>query len=61
MGFAEAMILEYNGRKKNIAFRLSLNKLYSRERDIFSEFVDEVEEESDDYLADERDEQLKIL
>ena len=61
LGFAEAMILEYNGRKKNSAFRLSLNKLYSRERDIFSDLVDEIDYDSDDYPVAESEEQLKML
>ena len=43
MGFAEAMILEYNGKKKFSPHRLSINKLYVR--DYFStEFGDEEEE-----------------
>ena len=43
MGFAEAMILEYNGKKKFSPHRLSINKLYIR--DYFStEFGDEEEE-----------------
>lgn len=29
MGFAEAMILEYNGRKKSSVYRLQINRLYS--------------------------------
>ncbi len=61
LGFAEAMILEYNGRKKNSAFRLSLNKLYSRERDIFSDLVDEIDYDPDDYSVAENEEQLKML
>ena len=28
MGYAEAMLLEYNGKKKNLAQRLSMNKLH---------------------------------
>ena len=31
MGFAEAMILEYNGKKKSTAGKLFLNKLYARD------------------------------
>ena len=43
MGYAEAMILEYNGKKKFSPYRLSINKLYMR--DYFStEFEDEEEE-----------------
>ena len=29
MGFAEAMVLEYNGRKKSSVYRLQINRLYS--------------------------------
>ena len=29
IGFAEAMILEYNGRKKSSVYRLQINRLYS--------------------------------
>lgn len=35
MGFAEAMVNEYNGRKKSNANMLSLNKLHSRSNPIF--------------------------
>ena len=31
MGYAEAMVLEYNGKKKNNGTRLAINKLYSKE------------------------------
>lgn len=31
MGYAEAMLLEYNGKKKNISQRLSMNKLHMQE------------------------------
>ena len=37
MGYAEAMLLEYNGKKKNPAQRLSMNKLHARESAIFSD------------------------
>ena len=37
MGFAEAMMLEYNGRKKNSANMLSLNRLHARSNPIFSD------------------------
>lgn len=43
MGYAEAMVLEYNGKKKFSPYRLSINKLYMR--DYFStDFEDEEEE-----------------
>lgn len=31
MGFAEAMIIEYNGKKKNQAFRLNIRQLYDKD------------------------------
>ena len=31
MGFCEAMIIAYNGKKKSIEHRLSMNKLYAKE------------------------------
>ena len=30
MGYAEAMLIEYNGKKKSPAQRLSINKLHAR-------------------------------
>ena len=36
MGYAEAMLLEYNGKKKNPAQRLSLNRLHERGSALFS-------------------------
>lgn len=35
MGFAEAMILEYNGKKKTGLHRLLINKLYSHEQSLY--------------------------
>ena len=43
MGYAEAMILEYNGKKKFSPYRLSINKLYMR--DYFSTDFEDDEEE----------------
>ena len=37
MGYAEAMILEYNGKKKNNGNRLAINKLYSKEAALLME------------------------
>ena len=37
VGFAEARVLEYNGRKKNSANMLSLNRLHARSNPIFSD------------------------
>lgn len=36
MGFAEAMVIEYNGKKKTGLHRLLINKLYSHEQSMFS-------------------------
>ena len=49
MGFAEAMLIEYNGKKKNPAQRLSINKLHARESSLFSGIgIDIVPDETDD-------------
>jgi hypothetical protein len=50
LGYAEAMIVEYNGRKKNSTNRLLLSKLYARERTMFKDEFDE------DYADDEYEE-----
>ena len=47
MGFAEAMLIEYNGKKKNPAQRLSLNKLHARESSIFSGLEDTSAQDED--------------
>jgi hypothetical protein len=49
MGFAEAMVIEYNGRKKSNANRLFINKLYAKENSIFKD----IEEEQMDDMLDE--------
>ena len=50
MGYAEAMILEYNGKKKSTAGKLFLNKLYARDVALWIEPDEEDElEESDEY------------
>lgn len=50
MGYAEAMILEYNGKKKSTAGKLFMNKLYARDVALWIE-PDEEDElaESDEY------------
>jgi len=61
MGFAEAMILEYNGKKKSPGARLAMNRLYAKdvslwvEPDEDDEFSEE-EYEAEDILEDEDDE-----
>ena len=49
MGIAEAMIIEYNGKKKNNAYRLHINNLYAKEHSILKK-VDGVQ---DDLLLEE--------
>ena len=61
MGFAEAMILEYNGKKKNPGARLAMNRLYAKDVSLWVEpdedddFTEE-EYEAEDILEDEDDE-----
>jgi len=55
MGFAEAMIIEYNGKKKTGLHRLLINKLYSHEQ---SMFTGESKEDDD---VDEFDAQTSLL
>ena len=49
MGFAEAMIIIYNGKKKSNAHRLYINKLYAHGE------PDSIDSEDDDVLQDEID------
>ena len=53
MGYAEAMVLQYNGRRKNSAFMLPIKWLYSK-RDSSSIF-DVLEEPDGDDSDDDRD------
>ena len=46
MGYAEAMLLEYNGKKKNPAQRLSMNKLHAPESVILSRLEEQSDRES---------------
>ena len=71
MGFCEAMIIAYNGKKKSIEHRLSMNKLYAKEL-VFSEgetfgdddaydsfTIDDIDEYDDsDDVEDEDDDDL---
>lgn len=43
LGYAEAMLIEYNGKKKNPALRLSMNRLHARGASIFAG-LDDVED-----------------
>ena len=49
MGLAEAMVIEYNGKKKSNAYKLFMNKLYAKE----SSIVKKVDGIQDDMLRDE--------
>jgi len=53
MGFAEAMLIEYNGKRKNPAQRLSINKLHARESSLFSGIA--IDSSNDEDLADGSD------
>jgi len=52
MGYAEAMIIEYNGKKKSSAYRLNIRKLYDRDVSLW------VEADDDDYDDSEEFEKL---
>ena len=49
MGLAEAMVLEYNGKKKSNAYKLFINKLHAKE----SSIIKKVDGIQDDMLRDE--------
>lgn len=50
MGYAEAMILEYNGKKKTSAGKLFMNKLYAKDVSLWIEpDEDDVSEEADEF------------
>ncbi len=57
MGFAEVMVIEYNGKRKNPHTRLPMNRLYARDNMFVTDEEDEdiVEEEIDE--SEETDEQ----
>ena len=49
MGVAEALILEYNGKKKNSAYRLNIRLLYERDVSLWVESDDEPYDDSDEF------------
>lgn len=57
MGFAEAMILIYNGKKKSMANKLHMNKLYAREFTIDDD-EDYADEEAYDVMEYEEENHL---
>lgn len=54
MGFAEALVIEYNGKKKSQAFRLNIRMLYDRDVTLWAE-----NDEDDEY--DDSEELAKLL
>ena len=56
MGFAETMIIEYNGKKKSRANRLSMSRLYSK-----GYSGDIGEDDEDDSLQDESESEHSII
>ena len=57
MGFAETMIIEYNGKKKSRANRLSMGRLYSKG---YSGDIGE-EDNEDDSLQDESEPEYSVI
>lgn len=55
MGFAEAMVIEYNGKKKNSAHRLDIRLLYARDVSVWAENA------TDDDEFDDSDEFTDIV
>ena len=53
MGFAEAMVILYNGKRKNPHTRLSLNALYSKNEDYQGKSFDDEEGDMDDENSDD--------
>ena len=51
MGFAEAMVNEYNGRKKSVANMLAMDKLHTRSNPIFSELDNEDSSDENEQLT----------
>ena len=56
MGFAETMIIEYNGKKKSRANRLSMSRLYSK-----GYSGDIGEDDEDDSLQDESESEYPVI
>ena len=48
MGFAEVMVIEYNGKKKTDGSRLLLNKLYARDNALFKGIEEGTDDEFDE-------------
>ena len=52
MGFAEAMILEYNGKKKSPGARLAMTRLYAKDVSLWVELDEDDELSEDEYVED---------
>ena len=54
MGFAEAMVIEYNGKKKNSAHRLDIRLLFARDVSLWAEngIEDDEYDDSDEFPSD---------
>lgn len=53
LGFAEAMVIEYNGKKKNSSYRLDIRLLYARDVSLWAEHdVDDEEFDDSDEFSD---------
>ena len=57
MGYAEAMILAYNGKKKSMSHRLAMNKIYAKDFTI----VSDVDYDDDDYYDAMDDEEMDLF
>ena len=53
MGFAEALVIEYNGKKKTPSGRLSIQRLYAKNFEILMEGNDEEDDEFEDFNFDD--------
>lgn len=53
VGIAEAMVIVYNGKKKNPACRLPMNRLHAKENTIFSDVSDQEDYDPDEGMEDD--------
>jgi len=56
LGFAEAMIIAYNGKKKTNAGRLFMNKLYAKEFKVIDDDFDGADDSFTDYPEEDEEE-----
>jgi len=57
MGYAEAMILAYNGKKKTMSHRLAMNKIYAKDFTVISD----VDFDEDDYYDAMDEEEMDLF